>query len=250
MPERTLELVTGIQSKVRSAVDAAGPEHRVSPPRAHILSKWTRCMSLFDAIGLLLHNAKVEEALLLSRPLFEESMDLHQLATRQAEADALILSWAEDSANRDEALFVRKGEALGLEEIAQRVRSRLAKRRSDIATYRAQYNIPMGVKLQSSENWARLRFKDAWWMYCASHSVVHGDALAHRTFRQIKIADNSYELGVLPTTPHWLALVAAFASASYVRAFESTAGLFGWRVPPTLAPLLEEIEARVETFDS
>src|SRR5436190_14065033 len=68
------------------------PTHHV-----YVLGMYWRCVRLFDATLLLLKAELPEEAAIVARSLFEESLRLQQLAADEADRDALILGWANGS---------------------------------------------------------------------------------------------------------------------------------------------------------
>jgi hypothetical protein len=92
MPENLGTIMRDAQSVAGSLSHGAteGPRHFLE-----ILALYDRCSSVFNAICVLLKNGHVHEPVLLTRPLFTESLMLAELAaTPEPQRAGLVLGWA------------------------------------------------------------------------------------------------------------------------------------------------------------
>jgi hypothetical protein len=85
---RIIDLLKRISTKVQE-VHPKEPT-KVSSPDGYILGMYFRSISLFGSIITLLENDFAEEALILARSLFEESLHLAELAEAGNERTALV----------------------------------------------------------------------------------------------------------------------------------------------------------------
>src|SRR5688572_22695736 len=73
--------------------DIADRAYEIPTAHTYVLGMFWRCVRLYDGVILLLEAQLPEEAAILGRSLFEESLRLQQL-TDSSQRDALIVGWA------------------------------------------------------------------------------------------------------------------------------------------------------------
>jgi len=215
-------------------------ELQVSPPRAHMLSKYARCPGMFHGIIVLLEAKHPNQAMVLGRPLFEESCHLRQLEQTREDADALILTWYEDSLRRQGELL-HDAASVGLESDLDPALALVQKDQEKLDGYRARHNVRRRPRFDIKNRALADGREEAWWAYKLSHQFVHGNESQHRYMRR-RTEEGVMEIRTTSDDLSWIAMVGAFGADSFLHAYRAAAGLFGWATPAILDELEQETE--------
>jgi hypothetical protein len=89
--QKVQELLAQIEKRMLAALPQEGVS--VTPADAIAVGMYWRCMSLFGSIILLLNNDQPEEALMLWRSLFTESLRMRELEAAGKRQDSYS-TWA------------------------------------------------------------------------------------------------------------------------------------------------------------
>lgn len=208
-----------------------GQASKVSIPLGLAQMKYVRTRSLFDGVSLLIGNELSVEAMALTRSLYESSLQLMELASRN-DWVPLILGWYIDELQhlrRTLSNAVRVGEKTPSEEVAEAARydATEAKIRADLRVGgfgEAQRFEPVRALAD------RHNRNDDYLNYLMAHTVVHGSAAAVQ-LRAAHVDEKSIRVHQRGGEP-WLPLSCiAFAVRSYVHGHRAGCKLFGWDEP-------------------
>lgn len=241
--EDVRELLERIKEQARSTPPQIPFE--VTPPDAQILGMYWRCVSLFRSLLILLDNNYPEEALILARSLFEDSLRLMDLKDAGTDRETILVGYRAEMLERQESLFSRVAEELGLTQDASDVVEHVRRQKRELENYRKRKGIGKRKKFNSVKDAAikRNRQEDLW-TYLLSHAMVHGEDTAH-LYRRRKVGTDAIAFFSHTSDPDILAETGAFAARSIAAAVYATAGMFGWAVSPELQELVEAMELRV-----
>jgi hypothetical protein len=237
------ELLARIEELMSSSHPRGGFD--VARPDEATLSMYWRCVSLFRSVLLLLDNRYPEEALILARSLFEESLRLKELQDAGNDREAFLVGYYAEALERQEELFGPTAERLGLTEDASDVVESARQQKGQLENYRKRKNIGKRKKFSTVKAAAtkQNRRKDLW-IYLLSHHMVHGGEPAY-IYRRQNVGENAIALYSNTNDPHALAEVGAFAARSVSHALYAAAGIFGWEISPELRKLVNELAQRV-----
>jgi hypothetical protein len=237
------ELLARIEELVSSSHPRGGFD--VARPDEATLSMYWRCVSLFRSVLLLLDNRYPEEALILARSLFEESLRLKELQDAGNDREAFLVGYYAEALERQEELFGPSAERLGLTEDASDVVESARRQKGQLENYRKRKNIGKRKKFSTVRVAAtkQNRRKDLW-IHLLSHHMVHGGEPAY-IYRRHNVGENAIALYSNTNDPHALAEVGAFAARSVSHALYAAAGISGWEISPELRKLVNELAQRI-----
>lgn len=217
----------------------------LSPPDAHALGMYWRCVSLFRSLLILLDNNFPEEALFLARSLFEESLRLMQLNDAGTERERMLVGLSAKWLQSQEHLFATEAEELGLTEDASDVRERVRRQQGDLERYRNRKGIGGSKGFDSVKDAAiRCDRQADYWTYRLAHKMVHGEDTA-QLYRRNKVEVDVVAFFSNTRDPDLLAGTGAFAARYIADALYAVARIFGWAVSSEVQELVEDLRRRV-----
>jgi hypothetical protein len=229
--------------RVLQLVRRTAPDNIEPGPTAdiHTLAMFVRSMRLYDGVITLLEAELPEEATVLARSLFEDSLRLDHLAANFDDRYAYVLSWANDSITEAIGLF-REAQSLGLDDDPREAIADKEMRRRELQEYQHRNGIKKLRRFPSTKHLARL-YRDAEdaWFYAATHEFVHGSEIAWFWGGRSRRGKNHVALFGKTDEAWFIASVAAFATESVSKATAATARLFGWTNSPDFATALEAV---------
>lgn len=226
----------------------AAPKEPLEMPTAHIyiLGTYWRGIRLYEAVLTLLQAQLPEEAAIVARSAFVDSLRLRELADDPENRDARLLGWANESINEKVGL-IKEAMSLGLETEGDSLLSTFEEERSQLQAYAKRHGISkFRTFLPPREAALRFGRKDDYWTYAWSHEAVHGSD-AGWMFSRRKVSAGSVGLFGKTSDPEILVGFAAFAAASVVDAAFASALIFGWKLPPIVKDLLNEVQQAAQT---
>jgi hypothetical protein len=214
-----------------------------------ILGMFWRSVRLYHGILVLLKAQLPEEAALLARSLFEESLRLRQLADEPGNRDALVLGWANDSITERVNLF-RTAKAMGLDNDIDASLASLEEKRRELDTYRGRRGVGRFLPFLSEKD-AAIRYdrKDDYWTYALAHEFVHGSDVAWMYGRQ-NIAADTVGLFAQTDNPEFRAGIAHFAAASLTEVAVATFSILGWPINPEVQAPFSEIQRVLDEHET
>lgn len=241
--------VRELLERVKVIVGSSGPSGEITVARVDGLSldMYQRCKSLFRSVLLLLDGNHPEEALILARSLFIESLRLMEMEDAGTERAALALGHYRESLKRIEGLFVHNAERLGLTDDPSDVLAIVEQQRKDIESYRKRHRIGKLRDFRNADEAAvKLNRKKDLWNYLLSHGMVHGGEIAH-LYRRQTVEEGVMAFYSYTHDPALLADVGVFAARSITHAQYALACIFDLNASPELQKLMAEIERKVDS---
>ena len=207
-----------------------------------ILAMYWRSLSLFRGVMTLLEKNLAEEALILGRSLFTESLWLMELSEAEAHRARLVLGWMRHSYEEIKGLF-REAQRMGLDQNAGEVIAHYVSQQGKLQDYARRHGIGPFKKFRSQADAAK-RFgrHDDYWTYLLSHEMVHGSDAAF-VFRRRKINKDAFAVFSETTDPEIVEAVGAFAAKSLLAAAKATIHIFHWQQPAEIDILYQKLEA-------
>lgn len=209
----------------------------VPPHDVIVIQRFWRCRSLFDGVILLLRSGLMEEALILSRPLFEDALRLAELAEAGDQRTALAVGYARSSL-KEKVGLVRQAARLRLESNPDAVLAHFDGEREKLDRYATRFRLgrirPRSLADLSS---AYGRGQD-YWTYQLSHEMVHGSDAAW-LFRRHKTLDGALALAAKSSDPQLITATACFAARSALQAAAAMVVMFGWHCLEAIDDLRE-----------
>lgn len=217
---------------------------QTTPVAAHVLVMYSRIRSLLEGVCVLLDARLPEEATILGREMFTDSLYLMEIARREADREALILGLVSKTLIEIENL---ERQALSLGESDERhvskVLEHVAKRREKIDDYRRRHGIGGLKTLRHEKQLAKQHGRLGEYLdFEYAHRMVHVAEIAQvgRTRRT-----NTEVVGIYLRNPDedFVAAASGFVMTSALHAHKAVASIFGWTetVPEEIDRLLEEI---------
>ena len=208
---------------------------------APTLSLYWRCVSTLGAILVLLDERYGEEALSLSRSLFNDSMQLLQIAEAGDARAGLTLGWMNRSYEEIKGLF-KKARELGVDPDPSEALKYFANQQSGIQTYMRKHDVEKLRKFRSPED-AAIRYgrRVDYWTYLLAHEMVHGSD-ASFAFRREQIEDDVFGLCGQSRDPKFLTAVGAFAGKSVLDSMRAVSDVFDWALPSDYEELRSDID--------
>ncbi|MDP8951067.1 MAG: DUF5677 domain-containing protein [Actinomycetota bacterium] len=238
------ELLRQVEQTLRSSYPRG--EISIARPDEATLSMYWRCVSLFRSVLILLDNGFPEEALILARSLFEESLRLMELEDAGDERKAILFGYYAENLERSEELFGPTAERLGITKDASDVREHARRQKGQIESYRIHENIGKRKKFSTVKVAAsKLNRQRDLWIYLLSHYMVHGGEPAY-IFRRGTLKEGARTFYAQTSDPDVLAETGAFAARSIAHAQYATAGMFGWEISPELPKLIDDLNQRAD----
>lgn len=242
-PDKNRDDVLGLLKHVADVVKHLGPtaEFQVDTIDAHVLGMYVRSMRLYEGVVALLDRDLPEEALVLARSLFEESLRLMQLPDVVEERRPIVLGWANESLDRAESLF-REAQRTGLDPNVSEVLEEVKVQRTKLQGYARRHGVGRFEKFKPVDTAAlQLGRSDDYWTYLMSHQMVHGSEIAHR-FSRRKSADDVLLIFAKTSDIDLLKGVGAFAAMSALLAGQAAGRIFKWQKRDDVPTLLQEVE--------
>jgi len=241
--EGVRELLEQIEETMLAALPAE--EISVTPVDAVALGMYWRCMSLFRSIVLLLNNNQPEEALMLWRALFTDSLRMRELEAVGKEARiAIELGHYAYSLEQTKQRF-EQAKRLGVTDDITSELAHIENQKRGVEQYRKRFGIEKLKRYSSEENLInKLNLDVDLWAFLYSHGFVHGEDIA-QTFRRRKIQPDALAFFSHTADPGILAAVGLTAAQSVIDTHEAAGKMFGWQVSPELQELIEDLRRRV-----
>jgi hypothetical protein len=216
-----------------------------TPVGWHVLMMYSRIRSLLEGACILLDARLPEEAIILGRQMFTDSLYLMEAARREPDRAALILGLANDTLTELENLE-RQALSLGLRDKShvEGVLDRVRKRRKQIDGYRERHGIGRFERFRDEKQLAKDHGRlDEYLDFQFAHRMVHRAdvAQAGRTRRRGKEV-----VGIYLRNPDddFHAAVSTFIMSSAVYAHKAAASIFGWM--ETSAEEMDQVLAEIE----
>jgi hypothetical protein len=208
----------------------------------YILGMFWRSRRLLRGATALLDSGLPEEALIIGRSLFEDSLRLRQLAEEPANRGALMMGWVNSSLEEKKGL-IRDAQTAGLEMSPDDVFDALQREQVQLQKYCRAHRISRLKKFLTPKD-AALRYgrTDDYWTYALSHEMVHGSDAAWIYSRRKFSGDR---VGVFAGTynPTVVVAVASYVAASMVDAARSICRIFDRCTPPECQSVLDDFDA-------
>lgn len=198
------------------------PTHNV-----YVLAMYWRCVRLFDATFHLLKAELPEEAAIVARSLFEESLRLQQLAADEPYRDALVLGWANSSISERLGLL-SLAKSIGLDDDTSEAEGKLNGERRSLQAYQQRRGVARLRRFASEREAAtRLGRQSDYWAYALGHELVHGSDVAWM-FARRRLAPDVVGLYSKTDAPGIRAAFAEFAASSATAAAVAACAMFEW----------------------
>ncbi|NKB88812.1 MAG: hypothetical protein GKS06_11400 [Acidobacteria bacterium] len=227
-------------------IDSTGGEQSRKHRMSHDHYRWVtrmfwRSRRLYEAILFLLDAAQPEEAAILARSLFEDSMRLMELAEDENKRDARIIWWMNDSIQR--AFNLQRGDpAFEVEDRLILSRHELEGRRAGLQRYAAYHGVTKYERFSSPKD-AATRFdrKMSYSLYMWAHQATHGNDAVWGV-AAVKRPEGGELLNAKTADVLWLKMVANFAIQAVFDAMIAAASVLGWAVPEEAFSKLDEYQ--------
>lgn len=230
-----------ILADVAAVVDRLGGGRAVEHSRhdLEMIALFDRCRGLLAAVRALTQLGFGHEALILTRPLFTESLMLLEVAAAdEPRRVELVVGWLLGSLADLEGLM-REAQARGDDTSGQL--TGIAKQRADIDAYARRHSAGtrhwrVDVKALADKH----RGGDGYLDFRMAHHFVHGSTFAseQRYTRRGEVA----LIGGPATEPGWAKSAALSAAQSMLFAVRGLCGIVDWPEPAELDRLLERVE--------
>jgi len=238
-------------TEIINAAISIAPDTEIKLPitDTFVLGSYWRSISLFRGVVELLKSNLSEEALILSRSLFTESMRLMEISQADKRRGSLILGWANQSYNEIKGLFL-EAHRLGLDPDAEKVVTHYEQQQQKLQNYARRHSVGRFGKFRPEGDAAK-RFgrQDDYWTFLLSHAMVHGSDAAY-VFRRKKIGESAITLFPNTNDPAIVASVGIFAAKSLLDGAKATAQIFSWSLPAHFDSFYERLESLVERKDT
>jgi hypothetical protein len=245
-PER--ERVFSLLERVEKAIMGYGPKDffEATLSDTFILPMYSRCRSLFQGVVALLKREFPEEALILGRSLFIESLRLTELAEAQGTRMAKILGWASESIKFDMRML-KEAAKIGFEKNIDNVMQKLKDRRRKLRQHAKQQGIRKLRKFHSVKKaTAHYSNPESYFTYLLSAQMVDGTITAH-IHRAHMVEEGKIRVDPTTQDTKFIGGVGAFAAEGVLLACRAAAIIFGWPELDDLEDLLRETKELHET---
>ncbi len=212
----------------------------LSTHEAFMLGFYWQARSLHKSVSVLLEANFPDEALLVARTLFIESLRLQELAAFEQRRTQLVLAWANDSIHRRRKML-REATEVGLIDDFEAKMAALQEEEKRQQKYQHDHGVQ---KLKGFMD-PRLAVKEFgrdedYFAYELAHQMVHGSSVAHIS-RSKRLWGDVLGLFSIDAGVYATATVVVFAGRSTLLACRSACTIFGWHEPPEITELLAEI---------
>jgi hypothetical protein len=215
-----------------------------TPIDAHVLILYSRVRSLLEGACVLLDARLPEEAVILGREMFTDSLHLMEIATQAPDRAPLVLGLVSKSLTEMQNLQ-REAASLGVsnKRDVDAVLGVLAERRKEIDAYRRRHGIgnmkSFRHEKQLASDHGRL---DGYLDFAFVHRMVHRADMAQagRTVR----TDEVVRVCLRNPDDDFLVAASAFVMTSALHAHKAVAPIFAWTEtePEEIDRLLAEID--------
>lgn len=201
---------------------------------------WSRARGLFAAARCLMNEGHVHEAAILTRPLFEDSLVLTEMASVSQEGRvAIAVSRKLDALSRLEGIF-RRTEKRG--EGVEGNMAYIAQRSSALRTYASRNGVSTGWT-QKLDKLAKRhhRYGKEYDGYLLSHQFVHGSA----AITEMQAADEGGAVvvgGEAVDTERWALPTAVSLAYSIALTQRATCRILALEEPDGLSALIDKLE--------
>jgi hypothetical protein len=230
-----------VVAAVGEVVAKTGNEALSDYPRhsLEVIALYDRCRGLFNAVRLLTHHGLGREALILTRPLFTESLMLLELAsiddTRCVE---LTIGWSLASLDDLEGIM-REAQSRGHD--CSEELDAIAKRRKQTEAYARRHGArTRRWKVDEKTLADRHRGGDGYLDFRMSHHFVHGSAFAGE--QRVSRVREAAVVGAPSADRDWAEGAALSAAQSMLHAVRGVCGTVGWVEPPGIDDLLARLD--------
>ena len=237
-PELPCTDILGHAENVHNIIRERTPKvFDIRPVDQHMIGMFWRAVRLYDGVLILLKNQLPEEAAILARSLFEDSLHLQQLDAEPREKDALIFGWINRSLTEQMGLLhhCEPSESVdnGLTYLQGREKeNRKAATAVGVTKFRDFIETKVAAK--------RLGRGDDILLYEWSHESVHGSE-AGWMFSKRMVTEPVVGFFAKNGDAGILSHVARFAARSIVESAKAVFRRMGWTLPPELTMELEAI---------
>jgi hypothetical protein len=238
------EAVREVLERIEEKLLSSGPAEEISVAQADAiaLNIYFRCISLFRSITLLLNNNQAEEALMLWRALFTDSLRMRELeAAGKKDRIAIELGHYVNSVERTKQRL-QQAKRLGVTDDVTSELAQIENQKKNVENYRKRLGIEKLKQFSSEENLInKLHLEVDRWTFLSSHGFVHGEdiALGHR---RRKIQPGVLAFFSHTVDPDFLAGVGLAAAQAILDTHEAARKMFGWQISPELHELIENFE--------
>jgi hypothetical protein len=239
--ERSKELMRRVREIVLGHHE--GEVVEMTPVDAYVLMMYSRIRSLLQGVCVLLNDRLPEEAIILGREMFTDSLNLMEIASREADRASLILGLISGDCSEWEKLDCQALSLGERDESDVRVHEHVAKRRKEIEGYRQRHGIgplkTLRQEKQLAKNHGRLgEYLD----FVFAHRMVHRPGIA-QAGRTLKRDTEVLAVHLRNPDPDSLAAASPFVMTSALHAHKAVASIFAWTetLPEEIDRLLEEI---------
>jgi hypothetical protein len=209
------------------------------------MGMYNRLRGLYDGVAALLAARLPDEALILVRSMFEESLRLQQLGSTGNARAALLMGWYRDSILRKRGLIRRAARRDFAGQLGVTLEDLDAQDRS-IEPYLKRHGIGATAPFLPIDAAAR-RFdrEDEAWMSALADELVHGSEIAHGS-RRVAVGTNGVGFHIRSEDPSRAAWVAALASNSMPLGRVAIGPILGWPNSEALGRLVGRIDGYFE----
>jgi hypothetical protein len=238
--EDVREVLERIEEMLLSSVPVE--EISVTPADAIALGMYWRCMSLFRSIALLLNNNQAEEALMLWRSLFTDSLRMRELAAAEKkDRIAFELGHYAHSLEQTKRRF-RQAKRLGVTDDFSRELAHIENQKRGMENYRKRFGIEKLKRFSSEENLMnKLNLEVDLWTFLYSHGFVHGEDIA-QSHRRRKTQAGVLAFFSHTADPNFLVGVGLAAAQAILDTHEAAGEMFSWQISPEVQELTENLE--------
>lgn len=222
------------------AVPGTGVEFTLMPLMGDAFTSYSRCLSLFHSIRLLLQHGQPEEAGILGRSLFEASLRLDYLYRQsERERESLLTRARMDALVNLERIVVEEaahgGPGLSDEELAK-----LRERRTKLATRARERGVRPKAFPSDRDMAKQLGRLEQHAHYLYGHELTHG-SLTAQAHRRRKLDADTVVVYSSNHSIHAAASIGLMAAGDVLVAAIAAGQMFGWPTDEA-ARLLGDVE--------
>jgi len=242
IPQAAQDVASAIREAART-IPQRGAQ-RVATHDGTILQMFWRCPPLFDGVVALLERGLFEESLFLGRSLFDESLQLQELAGRSAtERVGLAVGRMKRSIKRNRGLM-KTAVDFGVEKVLTHAD---ANRRLDdwerkVDGYAKRHGAEPAAFEKPSDAARRFGRGEDYWTRELAHQMVHGNDAA-MVYRRREAEPGTLLVANRTVDPKLVTGSMCFAGRSLVHSIRAAAVIFSWGGEATLDGLLDRLKA-------
>jgi hypothetical protein len=224
-----------------------GEIFEVNPFDYPVMLMYSRSRSLFEACKILLGNNLPEEAMILARSLFEESVKLIELESLGKERRKYTAGWLEDSLRYKKGLIESKAKKDRLDPKNKKdMLDKLHQEERNLAEAKRYHSITAVRSLSSTDNLAQKHgLEKDHWAYLVGHQMTHGSSVAQAFRTKKSKVEKQKEVYMVYLKNSDLVLkgmCALLAMRSALRAQIATNSIMGWSTEENIHDLLKKLE--------